>query len=145
MNSLLPHKTDPTGQPSPLERQNVSESTDYVHLHLLCQGIEVTLKGLLILRSYDKHIGQLRRPLGHNLVKISNAAVAEFELDALSAPRLQELNQLNELYRMHLLRYGSSYDILVDPRSIERKLTTRRIWAVVRLTERQLRRQSSDI
>lgn len=44
-------------------RQGSSEQTDYVVLHLLCQGIECTLKGLLLLRDYDRFIGKMRRAI----------------------------------------------------------------------------------
>lgn len=53
-----------------------SEHNDYVMLHLLCQGIEVSLKGLLLFSDYDKYIVRLVKPLGHNLLKIAVEASA---------------------------------------------------------------------
>ncbi len=33
---------------------------EYVVLHLFCQGIEITLKGLLLIKDYDKYKGKLK-------------------------------------------------------------------------------------
>ncbi|MDQ3772934.1 MAG: hypothetical protein M3461_00320 [Pseudomonadota bacterium] len=123
-----------------LRRQGNSEGTDHVLLHLLCQGIEVTLKGLLLLRDYDRFIVRLRKPLGHNLFKVAKEASTAYGLKPLRGDLDGELRTLNNLYSQHLLRYGSEYDILVDPRTIPRELVFRRLAAVIRLAERELKR-----
>jgi hypothetical protein len=41
------------------ELQASSDDTEYVFLHLLCQGIELVLKGLLLRKDYDKYIARL--------------------------------------------------------------------------------------
>lgn len=122
-------------------RQTQSEPTDYVVLHLLCQGIEITLKGLLLLRDYNHFIGQLRTPLGHNLLEVANEVSLAYGINPPRHTVEQDLRVLNELYSRHLLRYGSGYDILVDPRTIDRKRVLRRIGAAIRLAERELKRE----
>lgn len=47
---------------------------EFVVLHLLCQGIEVTLKGFLLFVDYDKYKPKLRR-FGHKLLSVSVEAV----------------------------------------------------------------------
>jgi hypothetical protein len=123
-----------------LRRQGNAEQTDHVVLHLLCQGIEVTLKGLLLLRDYDRFIVRLRRPLGHNLFKVAKATSTAYGLKPLRRDLDDELRTLSNLYSQHLLRYGSGYDILVDPRTIPRERVFRRLAAVIRLAERELKR-----
>ena len=122
-----------------LQRQSSSEPLDYVALHNLCQGIEITLKGLLLLRDYDKYKPQLRR-LGHHLDEIALAAIQAHALKPLKTPLSQELATLSKAYAQHLMRYGSVYDILVDPRTIERQRAVRRIAAVIRIIEREFKR-----
>jgi hypothetical protein len=123
-----------------LLRQGNSEQNDHVVLHLLCQGIEVTLKGLLLLRDYDRFIVRLRKPLSHNLFKVAKEASTAYGLKPLRGDLEGELRTLSNLYSQHLLRYGTGYDILVDPRTIPRELVFRRLAAVIRLAERELRR-----
>ncbi len=116
-----------------------SETMEYVALHLLCQGIEGIVKGLLLFKNYDSYRDQLRKQLGHNLVRIAEEGIAAYGLNPLRGELRKELVKLNELYSKHLLRYGSSYDILVDPRTILRDRVTRRIGAVIRLSLRELK------
>jgi hypothetical protein len=117
-------------------KKSTSEAADHVFLHLLCQGIEVMLKGLLLLANYDHYINRLRRPIGHNLNVAASEVTAAYGLKSLSAKLDNELSVLSALYSKHLLRYGNGYDVLVDPRTIPRQLVVRRIAAVVRLAER---------
>jgi hypothetical protein len=121
-------------------RQGSSEHTDHVVLHLLCQGFEVTLKGLLLLRDYDRFIGRLRKPIGHDLVMLANEVSVAYGTRPMRAALMDELRTVSQLYSQHLLRYGSGYDIFVDPRTIPRERVFRRLAAVIRLAERELRR-----
>ena len=61
----------------------------------------------------------------------------------MRADLAEELRTLSNLYSKHLLRYGSGYDILVDPRTISRERAFRRLGATIRLAERELRRAES--
>jgi hypothetical protein len=112
---------------------------EYVVLHLICQGIEITLKALLLFKDYDRYKGQLRKPLDHNLNKIVAAATMEFSLRPISGILAIELATLNSLYSKHLLRYGTVHDILVNPQTIAGDLTLHRMAAVTRLADRHLR------
>jgi hypothetical protein len=111
---------------------------EYVVLHLICQGIEITLKALLLFKDYDRYKDQLRKPLDHNLNTIVAAASTEFSLRPISGTLATELAALNSLYSKHLLRYGTFYDILVNPQTIASDLTLHRIAAVIRLADRNI-------
>jgi hypothetical protein len=123
-----------------VRRQPKSEQTEQVMLHLLCQGIEVTLKGLLLLRDYDRFILRLRKPIGHDLCMAAHETRTAYGLESSHAELDDELLTLSNLYSKHLLRYGTGYDILVDSRTIPRERVFRRLVAVIRLTERELKR-----
>lgn len=111
---------------------------EYVVLHLICEGIEITLKGLLLLKDYDKYKSRLKRPFGHNLEKLSKAASTEFGVRLRSATLLAELEKLNSLYSSHMLRYGNFHDVLVSPHTIQGDAVLRKIAAVIRLADRHL-------
>lgn len=105
---------------------------EYAVLHLLCQGIEVALKGLLLLISYDQFKPKLK-PLGHNLLAIADAASVACGIRPLR-PRLRaELQTLSTLYSRHLLRYGSGYDLLVSASTIPSDDVFRRTASLFRL------------
>ena len=107
-------------------------ASEYAVLHLLCQGIEVLGKGYLLMVDYDVFKPKLR-VYGHNLLKLVAAIEAHSGLTILTAPVHAELETLSNLYRRQLLRYGSSYDILVDAKSIPPGLVLRRSFALLRL------------
>lgn len=109
---------------------------EYVVLHLICQGIEVALKGLLLAIDYDRFKPELKT-LRHNLIRIAEATTSAAGLLPLRSHVRAELETLNRLYSQHLLRYGSGYDILVDPVSIPSRLVLRRMVAVLRIVERK--------
>ena len=109
---------------------------EFVVLHLLCQGIEVVLKGLLLAIDYDKFKPKLKK-FGHDLLKVTDAATSAAGIPALRPSVRSEMESLNQLYSRHLLRYGSGYDILVDPKTIRNRLVLRRMIALLRLIERK--------
>jgi len=122
-----------------LHRTDGSESVDYVALHNLCQGIEIALKGLLLLSNYDLYKPRLKL-IGHDLNTVVSNCLETYGLKPMSADVGVELHALSNLYSKQLLRYGSGYDILVDPRTIQRDRVLRRIGAAVRLVKRELKR-----
>lgn len=109
---------------------------EFVVLHLICQGIEILLKGLLLVADYDEYKPKLKK-LGHNLVRIVEEALQAADAKPLRPELQAELDKLNKLYSQHLLRYGSGYDILVDPTTIPSKRVLRRVAALLRLIERK--------
>ena len=114
--------------------------SEYVVLHLLCHGIETTLKGLLLLRAYDKHMPRMKA-YGHDLEALVAAIVAEFKMHPLRSNLTRELKGLSTLYKKHLLRYGSPQDIFVDAATIPSDRVLRRMVAVLRLADRHLARR----
>jgi hypothetical protein len=55
---------------------------EYVVLHLLCQGLEITLKALLLLRNFANYRPRLRN-YGHDLMRLASDALKEFKLHPL--------------------------------------------------------------
>ena len=109
---------------------------EYVVLHLLCQGIEIVLKSLLLSIDYDLFKPMLKK-FGHNLLSVTDAATNAAGLLPLRPNIRAELEALNQLYLCHLLRYGSGYNILVNPSTISSRLVLRSMTALLRLIERK--------
>lgn len=82
----------------------------------LCQGIEITLKGLLLVKDYDKYKGKLK-VFGHNIENLVEAARKEFSVHSMRPTLEAELKKLSSLYSSQRLRYGTFYDVLVNPES----------------------------
>lgn len=122
-----------------LERQTGSDK--YVVLHLLCQGVEIILKALLLLLDYDKYIKQQHRH-GHDLKNVVSVAIKAFGLHPMRPALAQEIQALNNYYSNHLLRYDGLHDIFIDPATIESGRMLRRIAAVIRLAEREIARSA---
>lgn len=91
---------------------NKQQGNKDVVLHLLCQGIEIVQKGILLVRDFDKYESKLQKRLGHNLVRGSEALHKEFKLKPLKKGPQDELQALSDYYRKHLLRYGGIHDVL---------------------------------
>jgi hypothetical protein len=115
---------------------------EYVVLHLICQGIEITLKGLLLFKDYEKFRPKLRKygKSGHDLLLLADDVLAVFRLRPMRAALRAELQALSSLYEGQLLRYGTFHDILVDPHTVASSLVVRRMVAAGRLAERELMR-----
>lgn len=115
---------------------------NYVVLHLICMGLEVTIKGLLLLRDFNKFKPKLKK-YGHDLNRLAKDGIAEFGLKPLNSALATELRQLNKFYSSHMMRYGGLHDIFIDPNSLPSDLVLRRVFAAIRLAERAIRRDRS--
>ncbi len=122
-----------------LSRQNqqADEGFEWAVLHLWCQGIEVALKGLLLLRDYDGNRPKLKK-IGHDLYKVVQATLDAYGLKPMRPALAVELMALSRLYSAHLLRYGSNYDVLVRPQTVARERVQRRTAACLHLAHREL-------
>ena len=116
---------------------NSDAAFESVFLHLVCQAIEVTLKGLLLFRDYDRYQPMLKA-LGHNLDKVVQETLAAYCLNPMRPALEKELVQLNAFYSRHLLRYSSIRDHFNNPHAIERDMIVRRLRACLRLADREL-------
>jgi hypothetical protein len=98
---------------------------EFVVLHLLCQGLEIVLKGLFLYSNYAEYKKRLKRKkgdgstFGHDLIKLATAAVDEFKIKPLEQTLLVQLRDLNNFYSNHQLRYGTFVDIFIDARTID--------------------------
>lgn len=122
-----------------LERQAGSDK--YVVLHLVCQGVEIILKALLLFLDYDKYIKQQQRH-GHDLKRVISVATNAFGLRPMRQSLAEEMETLNNFYSKHLLRYDGLHDIFIDSTMIESGQLLRRIAAVMRLAEREIARSA---
>jgi hypothetical protein len=124
-----------------LRKHHTGEATEYVALHIFCQGLETLLKGLLLLHNYGLFQPRLIK-LGHRLPNLIEVASQAYKLKPMSRPLLTEVTNLGKFYAAERLRYGSGVDIFISPHSIESRRVQRRIYAVIRLSERQLSKHS---
>lgn len=116
---------------------NQKNGNTFVVLHLLCQGIEIILKAILLSKDYDHYKPRLKN-LGHNLDKAAAAVRHATGLNVFTHGALAaELQSLNTYYSRHLLRYASNVDIFIDPAHIPHKRVFRHILALVRYTKRK--------
>ncbi|PIT03047.1 hypothetical protein TSA1_21530 [Bradyrhizobium nitroreducens] len=116
---------------------------EYVVLHLLCQGLEIILKALLLFLDYKKY-DKLQRKLGHDLNKVICAAIEGYHLHPLRPALDAEVKALSNLYSKHFLRYAGLQDIFIAPNSIEGERTLRRLAAVLRLANRALAKSAAS-
>lgn len=114
---------------------NQKDGHPAVVLHLLCQGIEIILKALLLGKDYAQYKPQLRS-LGHNLPKVAAAARHATGLHIFTHGTLEELKTLSKFYQEHLLRYASRVDIYIDPRTIPSRRVLRHGIALIKHIDR---------
>jgi HEPN domain-containing protein len=115
---------------------------DYVVLHLLCQGVEIILKSLLLLQDYDQYRKVIKDKMGHDLEKLIKEVSSEYGSTSFRGNIVTEIKELNGLYKAHLLRYGGNIDILIDPKTIKSNLTLKKITQVVRVVRRGIARDA---
>jgi hypothetical protein len=121
-----------------LRAQARSEAHEYVFRHLLCQSVELILKAALLLVDYDRYMPMLERPLGHNLRRIADEAIAATAQNPLAATTAEDLAELSRLYSQHQLRYGGLQDIFNAPNYIRYEIVLKRVVACVRLIRRKI-------
>jgi hypothetical protein len=114
----------------------VHEPQQYVVLHLVCQGIELIIKGLLLIKDFDGY-RQREKKFGHNIDHLVKEAIKVFKLNPLNPKLAAEIKYLAERYSTHQLRYASVVDIFIAPSSIGCDLVIRKLNAVIRLSRRQ--------
>ncbi len=115
-----------------------AEGSKDVELYNVCQGIEVTLKGLLLLSEYDKFNPLLKRTYGHRLVKLGNAVISEYGIKPLSEKESEELVKLDNYYRRNYLRYAGIHDIFLPSGKLEYNHLLKKLVAAYRMIDREL-------
>jgi hypothetical protein len=107
-----------------------------VVLHLLCQGIEIILKALLLRHDYAHYKPRLKK-LGHDLPKVAAAARKATGFHLFTHRTHDELAELSKFYQEHLLRYASNFDIFIDPRTIPSRRVFRHCGALIKFLEQR--------
>ena len=106
-----------------------------VILHLMCQGIELVLKAILLRCDYDRYQPLLRK-LGHNLINIVNAARKASGFHLFMHTAQIELGQVNQYFTHQFLRYAGHFDIFIDPRTIEHRRLFQHTAAIIKYLEK---------
>lgn len=94
------------------------KTESHVYFHLICQGIEIILKSLLLFEDYDKYNTIIKTKIDHDLLKLYRIWSKATNQNTLDNNFYKELEVLNDLYKHHHLRYHSPIDILIDPKTI---------------------------
>ena len=95
-----------------------SEPQEYVVRHLLCQGVELISKAVLLFVDYDKNMPLMERHFGHHIRKTVEEALIATRQKSLKPSIAKELDALSHFYSQHLLRYGGFQDIFLDPKAL---------------------------
>ena len=107
---------------------------EHVFLHLLCQGVEALLKGLLLAIDHSRFNSNLTQL--EDLAPLAQEAAAAAGLKSPRPTLLAELERLSDLYSAHIPRYGTTYDLVVKPSSVQSDRVLRRIVALMRFVDR---------
>jgi len=110
----------------------------HVSTHLICQGLELILKSLLLFKDYSKYHSLIKKNVGHNLVKLVDLWKVVINRNKVNARFYSEIQELNRHYISHGLRYGSLTDLLILPESIETKEVLKQISIILRKTDNKL-------
>lgn len=111
--------------------------SEFVVLHLLCQGIEILGKGYLLSVDYDTYtLDRLRKKYGHDLLKLLREVEKVSGLSLLKGPVHGQVQELSALYSDNRLRYGSGFDVLTYPGTASSSAVLRRLAAVLRYADR---------
>ena len=103
----------------------------HVELHLYCQGLEITLKAVLLQIDFDKYQPMLKQGFGHNISKLALEANSISKRRPLSRSLRAELLQLSNLYKATVLRYAGMFTMLVAPETIPTRRVMRMMQAMV--------------
>ena len=113
-----------------------SSGYEYVVLHLLCQGFEILIKGLLLMKG--SHNSKDLKDIGHNLTKLVEQARSQFRLNPLNPSTQKEVDNLGGWFASQKLRYGGGHDLLIDPATIQSRRFLKLTYAVMRLAGRHM-------
>ena len=103
----------------------------HVELHLYCQGLEITLKAVLLQITFDKYQSMLKQDFGHNISQLALEANAISGRRPLSKNLRTELLQLSNLYKATVLRYAGMFTMLVASETIPTRRVMRMMQALV--------------
>jgi hypothetical protein len=81
------------------------EATHYVSLHLVGQGLECILKGVLLQKDFDYFYPKLRGKFGHDLEALVKFVLESFSIKGLDEASMAELRALNHHYKKIII-YG---------------------------------------
>ena len=102
-----------------LLRKNNYDGT--VTKHLVCQSLEILLKGILLKFDFDKYNGGELKKIGHDLdkcLKDYKKYHNEFGVEVNNEVERQ-IKKINPLYKKHCLRYATILSLFVALEEIE--------------------------
>lgn len=108
----------------------------YVWRYLVCQAVELIVKGCLQLRDFDTYSTRKLRSFHHRLLILADHCSDVYGVPRPRGEFREELRYITSFYERHELRYASGLDIFVDPNTIPCDRLSRRLRALVRLVLR---------
>lgn len=110
---------------------------EWAWLQLICQGIEVSLKGFLMFKNYDHYtLKHLAKYFGHDIFKLATETLSKFGLSPMNSKVAKELQFISDLYCNRSLRYGVFFDPQLKPKTIESDLVVNKLVAGLKLAYR---------
>lgn len=110
----------------------------HVYSHLLCQGVELILKSVLIFKDYNRFKKPIKKRIGHNLVKLVDIWKVELNQNRVNSKFYQEIKEINEHYKTHGLRYGSLSDIFISPDTVRTNEILRQLKRIIEKTDKAI-------
>jgi hypothetical protein len=102
-----------------------------VELHLHCQGLEITLKAILLRIDFARYQPLLKTKFGHDIARLAREANRASGRRPFTGKLDAELQQLSELYRATVLRYAGLFSMMVAPETIPTKRVMRMFAALM--------------
>lgn len=113
-------------------------------MHIICQGLEITLKSALLYKDYDQYKPQLQSSLGHDLEKALKLYLSEFGIKRIDKRIISELSGLNSFYKAHRLKYASLISIMIDPKTIKSDWTIKLISRLIKSLDKKFQLGSTN-
>lgn len=111
----------------------------YVVRHLLCQGIELILKALLLRKNYNNYFPLLsKKKYGHNLIALLDEVARLYKVK-VAPDLLVDLRKLNSFFKAHLFRYSDIEAMFSPATSFPITRTLEKLLPLMKAMDRRMR------
>lgn len=111
----------------------------YVVRHLLCQGIELMLKAILLRKNYDTYRSRLsRKPFGHDLIGLLDEVKRQYNVK-LEAELLADIKKLNSFFITHRFRYSDIEALIAPAHSFPIRRCLEKLLPLMQAMDRRMR------
>lgn len=112
------------------------ENSSFVQIYLLLQGIEVLLKGVLLMEDFDKYSGEvLKKKFHHNIPKLISEVKGLYKISRLDSKFESAINALLSTNPWVGLRYAWAVDFFLDPMEYEVEMVYKKIIQTIKAVE----------